>query len=215
MGRRGDPPGLQAAKRHPGKREKTVKARLAEARRVAALLAEAPAEDGGKLAPPKFLDQRFPAALQVWRSLAPKLRETHRLPNQHRLTFALFCVYFAEWVTANEDLAKNGYSQMVETVAGGAMERVRPVVKMREIAFANVMDLSKNFGLTPTDEYTLFAHQRVAAQNNAGLFDDPGQVAAGSPANDGQSAGEPSEEPRSMIGGLAGLDGAPPGQRPN
>lgn len=214
MGRRGDPPGLQAAKRHPGKREKTVKARLAEARRVAQLLAEAPAESGDKLAPPKFLDQRFPAALQVWRSLAPKLRETHRLPNQHRLTFALFCVYYAEWVTANEDIARNGYSQMVETVAGGAMERVRPVVRMREIAFANVMDLSKNFGLTPTDEYALFAHQRVAAQANAGLFDDPDAMAPASQP-DGETPSEEPVQPRSMIGGLASLDGAPPGSRPN
>lgn len=214
MGRRGDPPGLQAAKRHPGKREKTVKARLAEARRVAHLLAEAPTESGDKLSPPKFLDARFPAALQVWRSLAPKLRETHRLPNQHRLTFALFCVYYAEWVTANEDIAKHGYSQLVETVAGGAMERIRPVVRMREIALANVMDLSKNFGLTPTDEYALFAHQRVAAQANAGLFDalDPVE-----PASEADAAG-PSEEPaqpRSMVGGLASLDGVPPGSRPN
>jgi P27 family predicted phage terminase small subunit len=219
MGRRGDPPGLHAAKatrstRHPAKRgELTVKARLAEAQRVAKLLAEAPGVGGDTLSPPKFLDARFAGALAVWRQLAPKLRETHRLPQQHRLTFALFCVYFAEWVSANEDIAKHGYSQMVGTVAGGEMERIRPVVRMREIALANVMTLSKNFGLTPTDEYSLFAHQRVAAQSNAGLFDDLDQVEATSEAD----AGEPVEDaaPRSMIGGLGSMDGAPPGTRPN
>lgn len=213
MARRSDPPGLQAAKGHPRQRGKaTVKARLAEARRVAQLLADAPAETGDKLAPPKFLDARFPAALQVWRALAPKLRETHRLPNQHRYIFALFCVYFAEWVTANEDIAKYGHTQLVETIAGGQMERVRPIVKLREIAMANVMDLSKNFGLTPTDEYALFAHQRVAAQANAGLFDALEPDAA---EPDQPQASDEAAQPRSMIGGMASLDGAPPGSRPN
>lgn len=213
MPRRADPPGLQAAKGYPGKREKTVKKRLEEARRVAKLLADAPAEGSAKLAPPKFLDLRFPGALAVWRQLAPKLRETHRLPNQHRLTFAMLCVYFAEWVSANEDIAKNGYSQFVPTVAaGGEMERIRPVVRMREIAFTNVMELSGLFGLTPADEYSLFKDQRLAATNNPGLFDDDPEPA---PTQADAHDGEPAERP-SSLGGMGAMDSAPPvGVRPN
>jgi phage terminase small subunit len=85
----------------------------------------------------------------------------------------MFCVYFAEWVACNEDIAVNGYYQAVPLTNGeGSMERIRPVVKMREIAFANVMELSGHFGLTPADEYSLFATSASPAQNNPGLFDD-------------------------------------------
>lgn len=210
MGRRPDPPGVVAAKGNPSKLKKeTVKGRLTEARRVAKLLAEAPAESARPLAPPKFLDERFPAALAVWRNLAPRLSETHRLAKLHRGTFAMFCVYYAEWVAANEDIAKHGFYQVVETVVGGAMERIRPIVKIREIAFANCMTLSSEFGLTPADEYALFRDQRLAAQNNADLFDE-----AETPE---EPVAEASQEPvrRSIVGSLGAMDGIPPGQRAN
>ncbi|HZZ36152.1 MAG TPA: P27 family phage terminase small subunit, partial [Caulobacteraceae bacterium] len=172
-GRRAEPPGLQAAKGNPRQRgQGGVKARLAEAARVAKLLAEAPADGADTLAPPKFLDGRFAGALAVWRNLSPKLRETHRLTALHRPTFALFCVYFAEWVACNEDIARNGYYQSVPMTNGlGEMERIRPAVKIRDMAFASVMELSKHFGLTPSDEYAIFRDQRLAADRNPDLFD--------------------------------------------
>lgn len=217
MGRRPDPPGLQAAKGHPGKRKTTVKARLAEAQRIAKLLAEAPADAADPLKPPPFLDKRFAGALAIWRNLGPRLKETHRLSGLHRPTFALFCVYFAEWVACNEDILKNGFYQSVPLTGGvGEMERIRPVVKMREIAFSNAMELSKHFGLTPTDEYSLFSHQRVASLANPGLFDNQDAQDDGpSPAPASDAPEQPTAAPRSMVGGLGSLDSSPPGSRPN
>jgi P27 family predicted phage terminase small subunit len=219
MGRRPDGPGVQAAKGHPGKRKSKVKERLTQVEHVAKLLAEAPASGPDVLSPPAFIaDAKSNGALAVWKQLAPRLRETHRLSPTHRLTFAMFCSYFAEWVWAQADIETNGYTQTVPLTGNhGVMERLRPSVKIREIAFGAVMDLSKNFGLTPTDEYALFAHQRLAAGNNPGLFDTPNAPAQPADGRADPLDGDPPEAatPR-LVGGLGALDSEPPpGRRPN
>lgn len=213
MGRRPDPPGLQAAKGNPGKRQSKVKSRAAEAERIAVLLSSA--STGDVLSPPILSDKMFAPALAVWRDLAPVLAKTHRLPKESHLIFVQLCVYMAEWLSAEVDIAENGYTQAVATVAGGVMERKRPVVDRREKAFENVMRLSGHFGLTPHDMYSMFKDQAQVAQTNPGLFDQ-----GGSRATSGSIAAQ-TEEPdapaaRSTVVGSAGrLRSAPPGTLPN
>ena len=199
-GRLPDAPGLQEAKGNPGRRKSAVQKRLDEADRVAALLATPPMS-GDPLAAPPIIEQGSAAAVAVWRDLAPRLRNTHRLQPHHRPMFALFCVYFAEWVVANEDIGRNGHTQKVKTVAGGMMERMRPIVSIRDRAFDMVMKLSERFGLTPSDEYSLFRDQAVAAAQNPGLFDKP-EAKPEQP-----SAPQPTS---SVIGALSRMDSAPP-----
>lgn len=205
-GRKPDAPGLQSSKGNPGRRKSAVQKRIDEAERVGALLAAAPI-GGDPLAAPAIIDQGSAAAVAVWRDLAPRLRTTNRLQPQHRPIFALFCVYYAEWVVANEDVTRNGHTQKVKTVAGGMMERTRPIVAIRDRAFDRVMDLSKSFGLTPSDEYSLFRDQAVAAAQNPGLFDQAG------PRPEQPRVAEP-EAPSSLIGSLGRMDSRPP-LRPN
>ena len=211
MGRRPDAPGEQEAKGQPGRRKSRAARQLAEAARVAELLAAAPAENGEALSPPKFMDERFAPALVVWRDLAPKLTRTHRLQALHRHTFAAFCVYYGEWVSALEDIAKNGLYQRVKTVSGDHMERLRPSLVVRDRAFQHAMELSKHFGLTPGEEYALFKDQSAAAANNPGLFDD----AKKPPANGLLGEGEPGSPPPALVGALARLRSTPPGGLPN
>jgi phage terminase small subunit len=211
MGRLPDAPGVQAAKGHPGRRLSAVRKRELEAQRVAELLGAAPAE-GDAVAPPAILADGplAAAAIAVWRDLAPKLSATHRLQAQHRPVFAMFCVYFAEWVLANEEVARHGHTQRVKTVAGGHMERMRPAVVVRDRAFQMVMGLSVRFGLTPSDEYSLFKEQALAAAQNPGLFD--GHL--GKPRDRGAEDDDSSPMPQSQSGGLIGsmrsLDSEPP-----
>lgn len=207
MGRTADPAALQAAKGNPGRRKSAVAKRLEEAERVAALLG-APA-GGDPLAVPAIIQgPTAAAAIAVWRDLAPQLARTHRLQPQHRPMFAAFCVYFAEWVIANEDVAAKGHTQRVKTTVGGTMERIRPIVAVRDRALERVLELSKRFGLTPADEYSLFKDQAIAAANNPGLFGklDPAQPSL--PVQESQSPG-------SVIGRMNALDSPPPGSLPN
>jgi P27 family predicted phage terminase small subunit len=210
MARRADPPAVQRAKGNPGRRKGTVAKREAELARVAEILAAPPADPADPLAPPKLIDRGkdFAAAIAVWRQLAPKLSETHRLQAQHRPIFAMFCVYFAEWVLANEDIARSGTTQEVATVAGGNMERIRPIVKIRDQAFDQVLKLSARFGLTPTDEYALFKEQQIAAGLNPGLFDHVPQRSSEQPAADEQ----PAPASTGVIGSLRSMDSPPPKQ---
>lgn len=213
MPRRADPPALQKAKGNPGRRKGKVAKREEEIARVAELLSSAPADQVDPLAPPAILDggPLCAAAIAVWKDLAPKLHKTRRLQLQHRPIFAMFCVYFAEWVIANEDVKKNGHTQSVPTVSGGSMERMRPIVTIRDRAFAQVMLLSDRFGLTPSDEYALFKDQAIAAATNPGLFDhrekdaprDPAEPHKGQPVADG------------VVGSMKRMDSAPPPQRYN
>lgn len=203
-GRRPDPPGLQAAKGHPGKRRSKAAAQLENAQHVAALLAAAPAAD--PLTPPVLTDPRFAGALKIWSDLAPELVRTHRLPRESRLIFVQLCVYTAEWLEAELDIVANGYSQRVKTVAGGYMERQRPMVQRRERAFDNVLKLSERFGLTPHDLYTLFKDQAAAASNNPGLFDGEGQA---------PPAPQAPAQPAGLVGAAARFRTEPPAAKPN
>lgn len=204
MGRRPDAPEVQEAKGNPGRRKSAMRKRLDEATRVAELLSRAPSGDD-PLAPPAIIDgDQSAAAIAVWRDLAPRLAKTHRLQAQHRPVFATFCVYFSEWVLANEDIAAKGHTQNVRTVAGGYMERIRPIVAIRDRALDRVLELSKRFGLTPSDEYALFKDQAVAAANNPGLFDARPQAAPAAATPEGTA------QQQGVIGSMASLDSAPP-----
>lgn len=212
-GRRGDP-ALQVAKGHPGRRKTSIKAKIAEAERIAGLLANTPGETDDILSPPSFLNDPLVApALKVWRDYAPELRRTHRLGALHRLHFAMFCVYMGDWITASEDIRRNGPWQNVETIAGGVMERTRPVVAWREICFRNAQDLSKDFGLTPREEYALFRDQADAVTKNPGLFGD-GRQRAGQSDTD-EAAANAAASAGGLIGSLDDLDSEPPPGRVN
>jgi phage terminase small subunit len=207
MGRRTDPPAVQKAKGSPGRRKSAVAKREEEIARVAELLGSAPADGSDPNAPPALIDRgpMFAAAIAVWKLMAPRLSPTHRLREHHRPLFAMFCVYYAEWVLANEDIAEKGTTQSVATVAGGKMERIRPIVKIRDSAFDQVLKLSARFGLTPSDEYDLFRSQQVAAALNPGLFDTGGQRKI---ENDADA--ERPHPPGSLVGAGKGMDSAPP-----
>lgn len=194
MGRRPDPPGLQAEKGNPGKRKSQAVKRAEAAAKVAAVLAPT----GGPSAPtppPLLQDPLFAGALAVWNQLAPELIRTHRLPPESRGVFTTFCVYLAEWTASAIDLAENGATQKVKTVAGGMMERRRPVEARRERALDNILRLSERFGLTPHDLYSLFKDQAAAASNNPGLFDNK------------PPAPEADQPPAPKTGGLVGSAG--------
>jgi hypothetical protein len=119
----------------------------------------------------------------------------------------MFCVYLAEWWSACDDVAENGHTQKVKTVAGGVMERLRPMLKVREIAFDRAKDAAQAFGLTPREEYALFKDQSIVSRENPGLF-GRGAAAPEEPKPD-DAAG-----PSIAIGGLSRLKSEPPA-RPN
>lgn len=204
-GRRGDP-AAQIAKGHPGRRRPSVKKMVAEADRIASLLADAPS-DGDEFAPPVFLtDPLIATALRIWREYAPELRRTHRLRGLHRLHFAMFCVYYGEWLAACDDIRRKGTFQSVTTVSGAEMERTRPIVAFREIAYRNVMDLGAEFGLTPREEYALFRDQSEAISKNPGLFG--AEASRPAPKAEGE-VGEVAK-PQPLVGSLDQLDSPPP-----
>jgi P27 family predicted phage terminase small subunit len=205
MGRRADPPAVQQAKGNPGRRVSKVEKRRAEASRVAELLAASLANASGVEAPAMIAAD--PTAAAMWRDLAPTLMKTHRLQQQHRPLFFAFCVYYAEWVLAKEAVDRDGHVTNVRTVSGSMMPRTHPMVRIRDDALKNALELSKRFGLTPADEYSLFKDQAVAAATNPGLF---GALPTQRPGDE-----PPVQQSGGVIGKLSQFDTPPPGSRPN
>ncbi len=210
-GRRGDPPEIEAAKGYPGRRKTKVDKAIERQRHLAELLAAAPGDGDNALSPPRFMDERFGAALAVWRDYVPKLAKLHLFEALDRFTFALFCVAVGEWAEANEDIAKTGYSRNVKTVSGDLMPRVNPSVDRREAASKIMFEMSKRFGLTPLDRANLF-RSHAELPNGRGLFGDPARPDAE------QSAASTQPEvpaPDDAIGLLGRFDTPPPGSRTN
>lgn len=218
MGRpRGDPHD-QAAMGHPGKRKTKTEKAIAEAERQATLLAMPRDSSETAGAPPAYLaDPRLAPAMAVWNEFAPRLDKLHLLSRLDRHTFALFCVYAAEFAIANEDVLVNGYSKKVRTVSKDYMLRENPSVARRDFAAKMILDLSGKFGLTPADrnkllrdgmrfdEETLFGRRMPAQQ--------PTQPAADAPVPDVADAAAPDEP--AAIGSLSTFDSLPPGVKPN
>lgn len=209
MARRRDSFELQAAKGHPRKRLSRAERQRAEADSIAALLAASPSEAGDPLAPPMLLtDPRCAPALAVWREYVPKLSERNLFGALDRHTFAIFCVYSGEFVTAQQDILENGYSGVYKNVNGDPMPRANPSVDRRDTAQKVILEMSRRFGLTPIDLYALVASQASAHASGGGLFDNTKPSAQPKPSE--------SEEPKqtgSMVGGLDRFDSAPPTTR--
>lgn len=212
-GRRGDPPQVEAAKGYPGRRKTKVDKAIERQRHLAELLAAAPGDGDGVLTPPRFLDQRFAAALAVWRDYVPRLAKIHLFEALDRYSFALFCVAVGEWLEANEDIAATGYSMKVRTVSGDYMPRENPSVSRREAASKIVFEMSKRFGLTPLDRANLY-RSHAELPGRGGLFAGGGAR----PDADGPPASEPAApaaERDEAIGMLGRFDSPPPGTRTN
>jgi P27 family predicted phage terminase small subunit len=160
MGRRRQSPQQQRQRGYPGKRKSKIDRAIEEAGRLAELLAAAPASSDAPLSPPAYVnDKRMQPALAVWNEYAPQLSRSNLLDSVDRHSFAIFCVYMAEFLAAHDDILRNGYSKAVKTISKDVMLRENPAVSRRDAAVKFVMELSKRFGLTPLDRYALMKDQ--------------------------------------------------------
>lgn len=198
---------------HPGKRKTKTEKAILEAERQAKLLALPRAADDSAAAAPAYLtDARLAPARAVWDEYAPRLDQLHLLARLDKHTFALFCIYAAEFVVANEDILTKGYSVLVKTISGDKMPRENPSVGRRDHAAKMVLELSSKFGLTPADRNKLL-------RDGAMRFDDETLFGRALPAPDVPIAGEtlaaPLAHESAAIGSLGNFDSPPPGAKPN
>lgn len=217
--RRKSDPQQQRQRGYPGRRksktEKSIAQLEARAAEDAKLLASA--NDPGDLqALPIFIsDKRLAPAVEVWRTYAPRLDKLQLLTTLDRHTFAMFCIYAAEFVLANREILDRGYSIPVPTIAKdakgkpGSMLRENPAVGRRDFAAKMMIELAGKFGFTPLDRAKLIGMQAMRADEET-LFGKvrPAQVA---PAPT-QAMPEPN---RSAAGSGRNFDSPPPNARSN
>ncbi len=161
-----------AGKNQVKKRLTKAERAIANAERLAQLLVSAPAAADGLLAPPAFItDQRLAPALQFWKEHAEQFSKLGTLEQPDRFTFAMLCVYAAEFVAAEDDILASGFSVKVKTISGDRMARENPSVARRDFAAKMILDLSRSFGLTKLDRLNL-ARLGRAANAAPSLFPD-------------------------------------------
>lgn len=158
------------AQKPKSKRLSAEERAIAEAERLAAMLAEAQPLGPDQLAPPAYIaDPRLAAAAVVWRTLAPQLEKTGRLCALDRFAFAELCYWRAEWLTAVDHILTHGYSFMGTAVAGGKRPWTNPNVARRDTAAAQLERLSAKFGLTPLDRIALNKNRLHVGDDDAEL----------------------------------------------
>jgi len=134
---------------------------LAEAEKLAVLLANAPSTADFPVPPPMFLTgPLLAAAARVWKDASAHLEKLNLLSSTDGWMLAAFCVYVAEFVQANEEVMAKGYSVEVRTISGDKMPRTNPAVSRRDDAFKYMAELSKCFGFTPRHMYELTKLQK-------------------------------------------------------
>lgn len=137
------------------KRKTRIERQIAEANRLAKLIASAPIEHGNLAAPGLISDPRLAPALAFWREVVPLLEARHVLDSADRFQLAMLSYWWCEFVLASDDIMRRGYAVMVKTVSGDKMPRISKSVSRRGEAFDNIAELSTKFGLTPLDRYAL------------------------------------------------------------
>lgn len=106
---------------------------------------KAPPRVSGDPKPPKGLAGY---ALECWKEYAGILKARGQWSRDSRLSFTALCEVYAEWRELADDLRKNGRFQMVETKAGGVMERARPALSAFQDADRRLRAWLIEFGLT-------------------------------------------------------------------
>jgi P27 family predicted phage terminase small subunit len=223
MGRRRADPADQKAQGYPGRRKSKTDRELERmarrAERDAKLFAEAGKSADLQALPIFLADRRLAAATTIWREYAPRLDKLHLLTTLDRYTFAMFCIYAAEFVLANRDVLDKGYTIMVTTVAGAMskakqgtqMPRVNPSVDRRDHAAKMMLDLAEKFGFTPADRNKLIRDHAMRADEET-LF---GRIRSSNepvPAQPSPSPAAPVDEPGTLIGTLDRFDTPSPGK---
>jgi len=185
-GRKPDPVS-QDTKGNPGKRKKEkVEVRLRR-------LSEAPSASSDPLAPPLLFGlEEFAGAIRIWNEYAPTLSRRNIVHQLDRHTLAIFCYYLDRFWSAVAQLAQDGETQRVKTVAGGFMLRSHPAMRSRDDAAKVVFDLSSRFGFTPLDRHKLIREIAGAGVPVGGLFGDDDQAA--------KKTEQPSSEPSGIAG---------------
>lgn len=139
------------------KRKTKQQRQIDAADKLALLVVASPLDEGETMPAPLGLihDRRLAPALAAWRELAPLLTQRKILEDTDRYQLALLCYWFAEFITAADDVLKRGYSVRVKTVSGDYMPRKNPAAARRDHAFEKITELSARFGLTPLDRFRL------------------------------------------------------------
>jgi P27 family predicted phage terminase small subunit len=141
------------------KRKTRSERQIEEANRVAMLITSAPIVGHALAAPGLLSDKRLAPALALWREAVPMLEARRVLDASDRFQLAMLCYWWAEFVTAADDILRRGFSVMVKTISGDRMPRKNASANRRDHATDKIAELSAKFGLTPLDRYAL---QRAA-----------------------------------------------------
>lgn len=219
MGRRRKDPREQKQRGHPNRRktknERALAAVEAKAKKDAELLASVNDPADLQALPIFIADKRLAPAVEIWKQYAPRLDRLQLLTTLDRHTFAMFCIYAAEFVLANREILDQGYSLPVPTIAKlangkpGSMLRENPAVGRRDFAGKMMLDLAEKFGFTPLDRAKLIHSQAMRADEETlfGKVRPAQQAPAIAPAPQGPTP--------TQAGSARGFDSLPPGERPN
>lgn len=193
MGRKPMSPELKEARGNPGKRP--VKKRETVKTVVTRIV----------LARPTWLTDKL--ARQVWDKLQASL---HFLRQSDVQVFGRYCVYVADWVTANKEIEAAGMVYETSSAHVEGMLRINPWFTVRSRLEDDLVKLEEKIGLTPLDRQRIMVGMANAAGGRSigdlfggGTGDEAAQDAKGDTA---PAAEPPLPGEMATVGGLRQLN---------
>lgn len=104
----------------------------------------------------------------IWQKAGQRLVALKMLSDADLAAFELYCASWDEYITATNDIAKNGYSGWTEK----GYEYVRPSVARRAAAEKSLKDWGRKFGLTPQDRPNVELPVRAEVKESDDPFED-------------------------------------------
>lgn len=148
---------------------------------------------------------------EVWRRLAPDLRQLKFLRRTDGAAFARYCDLYADWIDvvtrlrrlAELETRPDGAMVYETDSAHGMMRRVEPLFKEKLALNKELVRLEQDFGLNPAARYSLWGQQFGSGMPKGGLFDRDAEIAEPSMLDDPENEGDdlsPSAALRAMVG---------------
>lgn len=162
---------------------------------------------------PAFLlteETDFRLELEIWKELSTDLRRINALARLDRFGFAMYCVHMADWIRATLHIKEHGATYKARnTVNKDVLQKLSPMVRVREIAERHILELGARFGLDPANRFKLVGIQAgLAGQGFLPFGGEPGQKKP-------DSEEESEAAPQAATGFLANNAATPPQSKPN
>lgn len=110
-----------------------------------------------KIRPPSFLDDK---GRKEWNRVVKELKALDLITNLDVVALAMYCDAYSKYVTATEDIKKNGLTIIHKNTAGFENRVANPAIQTSQKYAQQILKFCTEFGLTPSSRLRLVVPEK-------------------------------------------------------